>query len=109
MSKRKRSQAPRSLLGDNLRRLQPKLRMVANGDAAVNTIRAEVSAAIKVNNARLLSSIPQVRGANAEPLSRQAFRKAFRKKPAKPTYLKKLARDVRANVFIHTTTPEALP
>lgn len=83
--------------------------MIANGDAAVNTIRAELSAAVKIVDAKLLSSTPQIRGADSEPLSRVAFREAFKKKPSKPTHLKALARQVKANVFIHTTTPDALP
>ena len=47
MKKRKKSRAQPSLLGNNLRTLQPKLRMIANGDAAVNAIRAEMSAAVR--------------------------------------------------------------
>jgi hypothetical protein len=39
--------------GSNLRTLQPKLRMIANGDATVNTVRAGLSAALKVTNEKI--------------------------------------------------------
>lgn len=37
-------------------------RMIANGDAAVNAIRAERSAAVKLTSSRVFSGIPQIRG-----------------------------------------------
>jgi len=110
MPKRRRtSKSKSSLLGSNLRTLQPKLRMIANGDASVNTIRAELSAAVKVTDDRLLKKIPRVRGGDAQPFSKSEFRQAFNRKPPRPTHLKALARQVITNVFIHTTTSDALP
>src|SRR6185369_710636 len=109
MANKKRSRPQPSLLGHNLRALQPKLRMIANGDAAVNAIRAEMSAAVKVTNSRLLAKMPQIRGEGHEALSKAGFREAFKRKAPKPTHLKMLAGQVKTNVFIHTTTSDALP
>jgi subtilisin family serine protease len=108
MPKRRRSpKAKPSLLGSKLRTLQPKLRMIANGDATVNTIRAELCAAVKVTNDKLLKKIPLVRG--KQPLSETEFHQAFKRKPPKRGHLKVLPSQVMTNVFIHTTTPDALP
>lgn len=98
-----------SLLGQNVRALQPKLRMIANGDPTVNTVRAERSAAVKVTNSRLLKTIPRVRGEDTQPLSKAEFRAIYKRKPANPTHLKALAGQVLTNVFIHTTTADSLP
>src|SRR5262245_26668493 len=108
MAKR-RTRATQSLLGPNLRALHPKLRMIANGDAGVNALRAELSAAVKITNDRLLKTVPRLRGEANEALSRAEFRTTFKHKPRAPTRLKSLARDVVTNVFIHTTTPDPLP
>ena len=109
MKKPKKPRPKASLLGQNLRALQPKLRMIANGDATVNAIRAELSAAVKVTNQRLLDRIPQIRGEGHEALSKAAFREEYKRKAPKPTHLKLLAGQVMTNVFIHTTTSDALP
>src|SRR3954447_15670920 len=105
----RKSRVRASLLGPNLRTLQPKLRMIANGDATVNAIRAELSAAVKVTNPEFLRQLPQVRSAAHEPLSKASFRQAFRRQPRIPVHLKVLSRDVKASVFIHTTTSDRLP
>ena len=108
MPKRRRSpKAKPSLLGSKLRTLQPKLRMIANGNATVNTVRAELCAAVKVTDDKLLKKIPRVRGKH--PLSEKEFRQAFKREPPKRGHLKALPRHVMTNVFIHTTTPDALP
>ena len=108
LKRRRRSRkAKPPLLGPNLRTVQPKLRMIANGDATVNTIRAELCAAVKVTNDKLLKKIPLVRGKH--PLSKTEFRQAFKREPPKRGHLKVLPRQVMTNVFIHTTTPDALP
>ena len=106
---KKRRATTKPLLGSNLRALQPKLRMIANGDATVNTIRAELCAAVKVTNPKLLKQIPRVRGEGSEPLSRPEFLATFKRKPPKPTHLKTLTGQVMTNVFIHTTTSDPLP
>ena len=63
-----------SLCGQNVRVLQPKLRMIANSDPTVNTLRAEISAAVQVTNPMLLKPIPRVREecTQALPASRLA-------------------------------------
>ena len=53
---------------DNLERLGPRLRVVCNGDAEVNGLRAELSAAVEVN----ADARPSTRGARA---LQQAVRK----------------------------------
>jgi subtilisin family serine protease len=105
----RKQRSAKSLLGPNLRRLQPKLRMIANGDVMVNTVRSELSAAVKVTSARALAQIPPVRGKDSEPMTKQAFRQEFKRKPRRPTHLKSLARHVMVNVFIHTTSATELP
>jgi subtilisin family serine protease len=105
----RKSRVRASLLGPNLRTLQPKLRMIANGDATVNAIRAERSAAVKVTNQKFLKQLPQVRGAGHEALSKVSFRQAFKRQPRIPVHLKVLPRDVKTSVFIHTTTSDGLP
>src|SRR5690242_16861612 len=109
MKKKTKPRPHASLLGQNLRALQPKLRMIANGDAAVNAIRAEMSAAVKLTNQRTLSKIPQVRGEGHAALSKAEFRAAFKRQARKPPKLKVLTREVVTNVFIHTTTSDTLP
>ena len=109
MSTRKKPRPHKSLLGQNLRALQPKLRMIANGDAAVNAIRAEMSAAVKLSSSRMLSKIPQIRGPGHEALSKAEFRQAFKRGAPKPPKLKVLTGQVMTNVFIHTTTSDSLP
>src|SRR6186713_2962910 len=109
MSTRKKPRPHASLLGQNLRALQPKLRMIANGDAAVNAVRAEMSAAVKVTNSRMLARIPLIRGQGHEALSKAEFRAVFKRKAPKPPKLKVLTGQVMTNVFIHTTTSDSLP
>src|SRR5690242_14120582 len=99
----------RPLLGPNLRRLQPKLRMIANGSTVVNTIRAELSAAVKITTAKAAQAVPRVRGFGAEPLSKQTFPRETKAKVPARGRLNLLSPDVEVNVFIQTTTPENLP
>jgi subtilisin family serine protease len=106
----KRSSSKRTnLLGAERRRVQPKLRMVANGNAAVNTLRAELAAAVKVDAPKLLRDTRRCRGLGAEPVSRAAA-EAMRQpnKAAKRGKLKKLPKEVKASVFIYKTTPDKL-
>ncbi len=107
-----RLRAKTGLLGPDarLRTLHPKLRMIANGDITVNTVRAEHTAAVKVSKSQeTLDKIPRLRSAAASVFTKESFRQAFKKKLAKPKYLKTLPRQVLANVFLHTTTPQPLP
>lgn len=86
------------LLGPDTRKIQPKLRMIANCSNAVNTIRAEHCAAIAVTSHELLEEIEPQRSLDAMPVLRSAIPLRARKK----TKLKTVSEDVSANVFIVT-------
>lgn len=90
---------PTSRLGAEGRKLDPKLRMVANGSSAVNAVRAEQCAAVTLAaESPLLQSIPPRRAEAPRPVSRrEATGGAARGK------LASVAGDVLANVFITTT------
>ena len=85
------------LLGEQLRKCQPKLRMIANGSPEVNTIRAELSASVAVTNQALLKRIPIQRGDGAVPV-----RKGELPRRVKIRGLREIASNVFANVFIET-------
>lgn len=86
------------LLGPDTRKIQPKLRMIANCSNAVNTIRAEHCSAIAVTQPNLLEEIEPQRSLDAMPVLRSAIPLRARKKPK----LKTVSEDVSANVFIVT-------
>src|SRR5918996_5857526 len=75
-------------------KLQPKIRMIANGSTEVNVIRAEHSSALAVPK-RVRRSVAQVRGDDAVPV-----RKRDLPRRAKPKKLRKPP-DAKAHVFIH--------
>ena len=52
-----------------LKKLQPKLRMIADGDTAVNVVRAERCAALMVTSPSALKKSPSLRGAAATPVT----------------------------------------
>ena len=85
--------------GENLRRLQPKLRMVANGDTEVNVLRAGHAAAVAVSE-RLAEKVPPARSQDATPVERAAL-------PAR-VEPKRLRRTATAfvSVFVQLTTDE---
>jgi subtilisin family serine protease len=91
MKKKKQS----LVLGENTRKCQPRLRMIANGSVKVNTVRAEQCASIAVTSQTLLTQIPRQRGRDAVPV-----RKGELPKSVKPTSLKQVTGHVFANVFI---------
>ena len=88
--------------GPNLRKLQPKLRMIANGSETVNCIRAEWAGAIAVDDQSaagqklLRMNVQRTQSAAPRALAPAAA------KVRKPK-LNKVPRDVLANVFIETT------
>lgn len=84
----------KELKEEDLHKLAPKLRMVANGSEVVNTLRAEQSPSIAVRDARLLHRVPLLR----QPGARSAERDEVK---AKRGSLKKVSDKVFANVFIH--------
>jgi len=79
-----------------LKKLQPKLRMIADGDTRVNVVRAERCAGLVVSHERLAKSVPALRGAAAVPVSRRQARKRLRTPP-----LQRVTRDVLTNVFVY--------
>ena len=50
---------------ETLKKIQPKLRMIADGDSVVNVVRAERCGALAVENKRLLRDVAPKRGAHA--------------------------------------------
>jgi subtilisin family serine protease len=89
--------APR--LGPEGRKLDPKLRMVANGSSTVNAVRAEQCAAVTLPaDNPLLQRIPPLRDENARPLSRRELPPGIERGK-----LGTIPSDVLANVFITTT------
>lgn len=87
------------------RKLQPKLRLLTNGDSTVNTLRAEQTGCLAVKSPTLLRSIPQLRGDGAVP----GHRDDLPKRVAKPPHLRAVPREVNANVFVHLRDPNAKP
>jgi subtilisin family serine protease len=87
---------PLRIKPDTLKKLQPKLRMIADGDTTVNVVRAERCGALAVDDDRLLARIPPQRGQHAQPASRRSIGKKLRTPP-----LQRITRDVLANVFVY--------
>jgi subtilisin family serine protease len=92
------AQKPSSEIGLRVQKLQPKLRVVTNGDSVVNSVRAEQSACIGIATNALYENVAPQRSAAALELASNTASKP-------KTKVKKLAavpKDVTANVFIHT-------
>lgn len=86
------------LLGEDFRKFQPKLRMFANCDSKVNTLRAEQSSCI---SAEAPEKVPLTRGNDAVPLTRSKLGKS------KAGDLKRIPSDILASVFIETLDASA--
>ena len=95
MPRKKKNQTGR-VLGDSTRKVQPRLRMIANGDLNVNTVRAERCASIAID-AAFLKKTPLLRTDAAA-----ALRKGPPPRTVKPRTLKRVPARVLANVFIET-------
>lgn len=83
-------------IGPDQRKVQPKLRMVANASTTVNALRADRSASVAVKSERLLKEVPPLAGEAAAPKRRRELPGASRGK------LREIAGDVYVNVFIET-------
>jgi subtilisin family serine protease len=95
------AKAPGPHFGPEGRKLDPKLRMVANGSSIVNAVRAEQCAAVTLaQDSPLLQRVPLQRGAGARAVSRKKL-----PPKVKRGSLKAIPDDVLANVFITTTDP----
>lgn len=89
------------LLGRNARKVAPLLRMISDGSASVNLARAEQSATIKVDEARINKAALKAH----RPVERRAL---LATKADLPTPgLARVVSGVTASVFIQTTTPDA--
>jgi subtilisin family serine protease len=87
---------PPKIAPELIRKLQPKLRMIADGDTTVNVVRAERCAALSVVSPTLLKKFPPLRGTAAAPVAI----KDARKKPTAPP-LKTITPEVLTNVFVY--------
>ncbi len=93
-----------SLLGSESRKIDPKLRMIANGSTEVNTVRAEQCTALAVETSTRAEALPLLRGEEPVMQSLSAL-------PGLPTppKLQKLAEDILLNVFIETQDDRRKP
>jgi subtilisin family serine protease len=87
---------PRAQSDRPYRKLQPKLRMIANGSDTVNALRAEHCGPLRVKAKELLRQVPVQRDDTAVPAPRRAIL-ARRGTLARP------ASGVEAQVFVQTT------
>lgn len=97
----KRKAEQQELLAD--RKIQPKLRMIANGDKLVNALRAEHCSAVYVEDDKFLDRHRQKRGCGAVPIEAKRSDLAKRRKDRKGEAAKtarRPPRDVFVNVFI---------
>lgn len=86
---------PTSKGGPTFPKLQPKIRMIANGSTTVNVIRAELMSALAVTK-RVRKSVRQVRGDDAVPVRKRVLPRSVRK----PRKLQEPPK-TKAHVFIH--------
>jgi hypothetical protein len=91
------------VLGPDTRKCQPRLRMIANGNPKVNTVRAEQCASIAVVNQKLLKQVPIQRSESAVPLKKRELPRSVKRGS-----LKVVPSNVLANVFIETLDSAAL-
>jgi len=87
---------PLGIKPDTLKKLQPKLRMIADGDTRVNVVRAERCAGLAVSRPRVAKKVPFLRGARATPVSLEQLKK----KPKAPP-LKRITPALLTNVFVY--------
>lgn len=87
---------PLGIKPEVLKKLQPKLRMIADGDTRVNVIRAERCAGLAVSKKSVAKKVPTLRGADAVPIKLADLRK----KPKAPP-LKRVTPAVDTNVFVY--------
>lgn len=85
------------VLGEQSRKCQPRLRMIANGSEKVNTVRAEQCASLAVISKRLLKQIPIQRGEGAVPSKKNELPRSVM-----PKTQKEVPSSIYANVFIET-------
>lgn len=84
---------------ESLKKLQPKLRMIANGATAVNVLRADRCAALTVDRPSVAQAVPRVSAAGVVPRAEAS------EKLTTPR-LKSLSGDILANLFVYLRDPE---
>jgi subtilisin family serine protease len=93
---------PPKISREALKKLQPKLRMITDGDATVNIVRSERAAALIVESPASLRNVQECRRPDAVPLSIEDLAK----KPRVPPPLKRVTGAVRTNVFVYLRDPK---
>lgn len=93
---------PPKISRETLKKLQPKLRMITDGDATVNILRSERAAALAVESPASLKTVKEYRKADAVP----AAITDLAKRPRVPPHLKSVTSAVRANVFVYLRDPK---
>jgi subtilisin family serine protease len=88
---------PPKIPRETLKKLQPKLRMITDGDATVNVLRSERTAALAVESPATLKKIKPCRTDDAVPVSIDQLAK----RPKTPKPLRTVTGAVRANVFVY--------
>jgi subtilisin family serine protease len=88
--------AKEPLLGKNFRKIEPKLRMISNGSAEVNEVRADFSPAVQMAPSFPFAS----EKAPNQMMAQVAFAAREVKKAPKLGKLKELADKVRVSVFV---------
>lgn len=86
--------------GSELRKLQPKLRMIRNGSTTVNVLRAEHSSGLAAGREAVVRDIPLARGEDARPVERERVK-------ARRGRLARESDQVYASVFVDVVDPAA--
>ncbi|MBN1373603.1 MAG: S8 family serine peptidase [Anaerolineaceae bacterium] len=84
----------------NKHKLSPRLRMFANGDEVVNTLRAEQTASLVVQNAELAESVPSISAGQMQMFNTLSFSLEAKPPTIRRRKLKEITNDVLTNVFI---------
>lgn len=87
-------------IGSNGRKLQPKLRMFANGDSEVNAGRAGTNGFLAVTSEKLIEALPPLGLENMAQTAAPDYTPP--PAPKKPSSLKEISKDVIVNVFVET-------
>lgn len=90
----------KTLLGENVRKIQPKLRVISNGSPEVNAVRAEQCGAVAIADEKILSEVSFAIHEEAAPIEAGELPKS-----AKRGHLEELPKSVLTNVFVQTIRP----
>ncbi|HZI18044.1 MAG TPA: S8 family serine peptidase [Pyrinomonadaceae bacterium] len=90
------------LLGENFRKVQPKLRMISNSKARVNTVRSEMCAALSVESVTLRNEVSILRDESSAPLTKEKFEESHGSLRNRRGTMDSVPSNIYANVFIET-------